>query len=120
MSVCHVNIYSGEQMMFHKIVITLVIIRGQSDILIQVYTGYLGKIQITLLIPLYQLIVSTDRGRSGCQTQYAIGFHNNLCRNQIRCTTTYCLIVFLSVNSHVFHTCPHFCAYFCALVLVLC
>ena len=44
----------------HKVIVALVVLFCQSAILIKINSCYLGKIDIILMIPLYQLIINSD------------------------------------------------------------
>ena len=50
-----------EKIGVHKVTITLIIVRPQSFIFIQVNTGYVGKIEVSFFIPFDQLLVGSYR-----------------------------------------------------------
>ena len=69
MGILRLNVHMVEQVFLHKIAVALVVLRGQAIILIQVGRLYLGKGQLPILIPPYQLLIGTHRRGPGGQTQ---------------------------------------------------
>lgn len=69
-----IDIYLAEEIIIHKIIIALVVFSWKSLVLVQVYRRYLRKIQIPFFVPLYQLLISTDRRRSVASPSTQFGF----------------------------------------------
>ena len=63
-----------KQVVVHKIVVALVVISGQSTVLVEVYAFYLGEIQIAVFVALDQTLVGADGGGTGGQAQNAVRF----------------------------------------------
>ena len=71
-----------------------------SLVFIQIYCRNLREIQISLVIPFNQLIISSDWRRSCCQSQYTVWFHDHLCRDDIRCFPAHVLVIFCTNDLH--------------------
>ena len=54
------KIYVVEEVVVHKIAVALVIVARQTFVLVQVYAGCFGEIQITVVIACDQLFISAD------------------------------------------------------------
>ena len=72
-----------EQVVVHKIAITLGMVRGQTQIFIQIKGCNLGKIQIALLVLFDQILIGADGCGTGSQTKDTIGLQNHLCGDDI-------------------------------------
>ena len=57
MCALHREIHMIEQILMHEVVVALVVVTCQPLILVEVHGANLGEIEITLLIPLHQLLV---------------------------------------------------------------
>ena len=57
MSALHREIHMIEQILMHEVVVALIVVAGQALILVEVHGADLREIEITLLIPLHQLLV---------------------------------------------------------------
>ena len=96
-----VDIDLAEQVLIHEIVVALIIVSGQPLVLIQVHGRHLREIQISLIIPLDQLLVCTDRSRSGRQSKHTVWLHNHLCRNDICCFSAQIVVIFCFYDFHI-------------------
>ena len=67
-----------KEIIVHEIIITLVIFLCKALIFIQIYRLYAGKVKISLIIPVDQLLVGAKGRRTGSQTKHAVWFHDYL------------------------------------------
>ena len=61
--VVQVDVDILEQVVVHKVIVALVVISGQSSVLVEVHALYLGEIQISVLAALNQALVGADGWR---------------------------------------------------------
>ena len=89
-----------EEVGLHEVTVALRIVFGQSRVLIKVDGGYLGEIEITLVVPIGELTVDTEGRGAGCQTDNALRLHDDLCGDNV------CRLaaeLFLGGNGDEFH-----------------
>ena len=72
------DIHRPEKVLVHEIVVALVVIRCQTAVFVQIEGRAAAEIHITFVIPFDQLIVNTDRRRTGRQTEHGIRLEDNL------------------------------------------
>jgi len=73
-----VDVHMIEQVGAHEVGIALVVILGQTHVLVQVDGSDLGEVQLAGLILGDQLLVGTNRAGTGSQTQNAVGLQMDL------------------------------------------
>ena len=56
-----IDIDTGKEVLIHKIAVALVIFCVQPLVLVEIYRSHLGKIKVTLLVPLHQLVIGANR-----------------------------------------------------------
>ena len=83
-----------EQVCVHEVTIALIILRGESFVLVQVYAGDVCEIEVAFVVPLNQLFVSADRGRSGCKAEHCVRFHDHLRGDDVCCFSAHIIIIF--------------------------
>ena len=74
---------------------------AEALVLIQVHGTDLGEIQVTLLIPLDQLLVGADGAAAGGKPQHGVGLQNNLSGNDVGSLTADIMVVFSTDNTHM-------------------
>ena len=96
-----INIDVFEQIVHHKIVITLIIVMIQSLVFVKIHCGHLRKIQIAFIVPFYQLFVGSHRSGTCSKSQNAIRFGDDLSGNNICSFSAHVIIIFGYDKSHV-------------------
>ena len=94
------NVDMVKEIGLHKVAVALVVASVKTDVLVKVYRGYGRKIEVALFVPLDELTVGANRGRTGCKTKHALRLHNDLCRNDIGSLTAQLVVV---LNGNEFH-----------------
>jgi hypothetical protein len=67
------DVHRGEEIVVHEAVITLLVLRVQPHVLVQVEGGHLGKIKTLLLVHAHQFLVQPERGRTGGHPDHRVG-----------------------------------------------
>ena len=89
-----VDVDMVEQIGVHEITVALIILRGESFVLVQIYAGYTCEVEIAFVVPLDELFVGADRRRTCCKTKYCVWFHNHLCGDDVCCFSAHIMIIF--------------------------
>ena len=74
-----IDIDLAEEICIHKVVIALIVLSRQSFILVQIHRCHFGKVQIALLIPFRQLLISADRRGTGSQSKHTVRLDDHFC-----------------------------------------
>ena len=72
MSTGFVDVYMVKQVMVHKIAVALVVVLGETSVLVKIDRGNLGEVQNALLKTCYQLLVGSFRSRSCGKSQHTV------------------------------------------------
>ena len=73
MNVLRRNVDVAKQMLVHIVVVTLLVLGGQTQVLVQVECSDFREIETVLRVKANQLVVHTDWRASGCETKHQRG-----------------------------------------------
>ena len=74
-----------EEMLVHEVAVALGVVRGQSDVFVEVEGMHIGKVDFTLLVPLDHLAVESLRGGSRGQPEnLGTAVHDPVPNNLVR------------------------------------
>ena len=110
--VISVNVDFAEEVVIHKVAVALVVGAVQTHVLVQVHAGDGGEVDLARLVIGDQTLVGANGGGTGRQTQHAVGFDQNLSRNQVSGLVAQLVI---GVHNNVFH---HTVSFLSTMVLV--
>ena len=96
----HIDIYSAEKMLIHKITIALIVIGRNRIVLIKVKGGHVREIYLSVLIHLYKIIVKTYWRRAGRQAKHAVGLKYYLACHKLGGAQRHFLIIIANNYSH--------------------
>ena len=89
-----------EQVAVHEAPVAFGMLLGQAAVLVQVDAGDLGEVQVALVVPLDQLFIGTHGGAAGGQAQHAVGFHDDLSRDDVGSLAGHVIVVFRADDFH--------------------
>jgi hypothetical protein len=103
----HVDILSGnvdifKKMLVHKIVLTLGMLFSQADVLIEIESGDLRKVDFTLAEHPNQFPVQADMSVTSSQPQHGVGLGVQDLGNCLGCCLTQFVVIFFDDDFHRF------------------
>ena len=88
------------EIFLHEVVVTLLVGRFQADIFIQIYRFDFGEIEVSLFVPVDELMVHTDGAGAGSKSDDAVRFQDHLCREDVCRFSAHGFVVFRDIDFH--------------------
>lgn len=95
-----VDVHVVKQVVAHKIGVALVVVGGQTGILVQVNRAHGGEVQVTGLVPLNELLIGADGGGAGSQAQNTVGLELDLSGDDVGGGAAHGVVIFSLDDSH--------------------
>ena len=99
--VLEVDVHMVKEVVTHEIGVALVVVGGETGVLVQVHGADGGEIQLAGMVPLDELLIGTHRGRTGGQTQHAVGLEGDLGSDDAGGGGAHGVVIFGLDDSHV-------------------
>ena len=94
------DVHQIKQVAVHKAPVALRMLSGQAAVLVQVDGGDFREVNVILVVPFHQLLVDAHGGAAGGQTQHAVGFHDDLRRDDVGGLAGHVIVVLRANDFH--------------------
>ena len=99
--VFHFYVHVVKEIVIHEVAVTLLVSGGETEILVQVHGGDLGKAEVAVFAALDELLVCADGSGARGQAQHAVGFDDDLSGDYVGRTAAHGSSVCAFVDSHM-------------------
>ena len=89
-----------KEIVVHEAPVALGILTRQTAVFVQVDGGHFRKVHVALVVPVDQLLIGAHGGAAGGQAQHAVGFHDDLGRDNVGRFAGHILVVFCADDLH--------------------
>ena len=94
------DVHMIEQVPVHEAPVALPVLARQAAVLVQVYRGDLGKVEVSALVPLDQVLVGAHRGTAGRQAEHAVRLVDDLRGDDGRSLAGHLVVILGADDSH--------------------